>query len=278
MNKKLNIRNIKSGFEEIEESFSSYQNNINIKYDFPLLDLCCGGIRHGSLTCITARPNTGKTVLSFQLAENIAKQNQKVLFCSCEMGADMMAERYLVKAAGINRYMFFDLYCNRKDQFYHIIEDLELKEKYQYLDNIDIVETTGATIEDILELIEKSKIYKFIVIDYIQRIRGVGSEYEVITNACSKIQTYARQNKCTFIVCSQAKRTQDKQVDIASLSKGSGSIEEDSDISIVLTELQPDDPDNRDVLMTITKNRFGRIKNISKKYRLTPRLNFMELG
>lgn len=48
--------------------------------------------------------------------------------------------------------------------------------------------------------------FEYIIVDYIQRIRGIGTEYEVITNAARELQTYARRTGKKFIICSQASR------------------------------------------------------------------------
>lgn len=261
-----------SGVEEIRQDFEERLEQGDTVYGFEILDDFVESIRKGSLTFILARPNTGKSLLGQIVACNLAKQGKKVLICSCEMGSGLLMERQLINLTGVSMGQLRQLYANRRDVANKILDSVIEDNKYDYLKRIDIAETGGATVEDIMQLLDCEKDCDYAIIDYIQRIKGQGTEYENITNAARELQTYARRTGKRLIICSQAKRptTNSSQTDAGSAGKGSGSIEEDGDVGLLLSELFENG--SKKILATLFKNRFGA-KQKTYKYRMDERLN-----
>lgn len=223
--------------------------------------------------------NTGKSLLSQILANNIAKQGKKVLICSCEMGAGLIMERQLLNLTGTTNSQLKYMYEQHRDTANKIMDSIKENSNYEYLKNIDICETGGATVEDIMQMLDCFPEFDIIIIDYIQRIKGNGTEYENITYANRELQTYARRTRKPIIICSQAKRASEQGGKMSTslenagaAGKGSGSIEEDADVGILLSNLS--EGDDRAVLVTLFKNRFG-YKDVTYKYILDNRLNFV---
>lgn len=264
-----------SGVEEIRQDFEERLEQGDTVYGFEILDDFVESIRKGSLTFILARPNCGKSLLGQIIACNLAKQGKKVLICSCEMGSGLLMERQLINLTGVTMGQLRQLYANRRDVANKILDSVIEDSKYDYLRNIDIAETGGATVEDIMQLLDCEKDCDYAIIDYIQRIKGNGSEYENITNAARELQTYARRTGKRLIICSQAKRPANanaQQNDAGSAGKGSGSIEEDGDVGLLLSELFENG--SKKILAHLFKNRFGN-KQKTYKYRLDERLNLI---
>lgn len=220
---------------------------------------------------------THNSLFGLIIATNLAKQGKKVLICSCEMGAGLIMERQLRTLTGNSTDLLYDLYQNDRNTANKLLDSVIEGEQYKYLNNISITETGGATIYDILDMLDCFPEYDFIVIDYIQRIRGEGTDYEVISNAAAEIQAYARDTGKKFIVCSQASRQSNDDAKYSKVKdggrikgKGSGSIEEDADVGITLMELV--EGMKKNILVTLFKNRYGDKKNITYKYSITPRL------
>lgn len=261
-----------SGVEEIRQDFEERLEQGDTVYGFEILDDFVESIRKGSLTFILARPNCGKSLLGQIIACNLAKQGKKVLICSCEMGSGLLMERQLINLTGVSMGQLRQLYANRRDVANKILDSVIEDNKYDYLRRIDIAETGGATVEDIMQLLDGEKDCDYAIIDYIQRIKGQGSEYENITNAARELQTYARRTGKRLIICSQAKRpsTNSGQTDAGSAGKGSGSIEEDGDVGLLLSELFENG--QKKILATLFKNRFGA-KQKTYKYLMDERLN-----
>lgn len=287
-NKKEYIKNNKfrpvkllDGIEEIKQDFEERIAQGDTKYGIEILDDAVETIRKGSITFIIAAPNTGKSLCGQVIAVNLAKQNKKVLICSCEMGAGLLMERQIRQLLGVSTGELRKFYAQDREHANQLMDELIEEDKYNYLNNIYISETGGATVEDIKELMDIFPEFEYVIIDYIQRIRGTGTEYENITNAARELQTYARRSGRKLIVCSQASRQSNsearsgKEIDPTRIrGKGSGSIEEDGDVGLSLIE----DPDNKSsdkiILFTLFKNRYGSLKNISYRYRLSDRLTF----
>ena len=268
------------GIEEIRQDFEERIEQGDTTYGLEILDDCVETIRKGSITFIIASPNTGKSLMGQTIACNLAKQDKKVMVCSCEMGAGLLMERQLKTILGIRMSDIRQLYNSRRDEANNLL-DAAYNKEYSYLRNIDICETGGATVYDIIDMLNSFPEFEYIVIDYIQRIKGFGSEYENITLAARELQTYARETGKRIIICSQASRSSTSEAKGDSKNnpdgmkvrgKGSGSIEEDGDVGISLLELYENGI--KKILVTLFKNRYGDKKNVTYKYRLNDRLQF----
>lgn len=267
-----------SGIEEIRQDLEERLVQGDTTYGIEILDDAVETIRKGSITFVVAEQNTGKSLVGQIIACNLAKQGKKVMICTCEMGAGLLMERQLKTLTGISAKKIKELYEKQRDTANYIMDSLIEDKTYSYLNNIDICETGGAFVEDIIQMLDAFPEYEYIVVDYIQRIKGMGSEYENITYASRELQTYARDTGKRIIVCSQAGRQSQndakygKEKDGTRIKgKGSGSIEEDADV--VITLMGVEEETGRKILITLTKNRYGHLKNITYKYSLDERLN-----
>lgn len=265
------------GIQEIKNDFEERIAKGTVQYGIEILDDATETIRDGSMTFIIAAPNTGKSLFGLIIATNLAKQGKKVMICSCEMGAGLLMERQLRTLAGCSSKDMYELYCESRESANRLLDSIIEGEQYKYLHNISITETGGATIYDILDMLDCFPEYDYIVLDYIQRLRGEGTDYEVISEAAAEIQSYSRETGKKFIVCSQASRQTDADAKYGKTKdggrikgKGSGSIEEDADVGITLMELI--EQNRKKILVTLFKNRYGSLKNVTYKYTITPRL------
>lgn len=285
--KKLHLKKLKpvkllDGIEELRQDFEERIKQGDTTYGLEILDDCVETIRKGSITAIVASPNTGKSLCSQNIAVHLAKQNKRVIICSCEMGAGLLMERQFKQLLGTTTKQLKEAYEDNRDTANGIMDSLIEDKTYNYLNLIDVVETESATVYDILDMLEIFPEYEYIIIDYIQRIRGIGTEYEVISEAFAEFQSYARLTGKKLIICSQANRNskrdaqgnQNQKNNIIDptriMGKGSGSIEEDADVGISLLE----NPENQGIIVTLFKNRYGAKKNISYTYRIDERLMF----
>lgn len=278
--KRFNPKSLLDGVEEIRQDLEECTAEGDVKFGIEILDDCVETIRKGSVTFIVAGANTGKSLLALNIASNLSKQGKDVLYCSCEMGAGLLMERQLRHLTGINMVTLKDLYRSQRDTANNILDSIIVDKNYNYLQHIFISETGGATVEDLLAMFECYNDFEYIIVDYIQRVRGSGTDYENITNATRELQTYARNSGKKLIICSQANRQSrdearyGKQVDTGKIrAKGSGSIEEDADVGLSLMEIEEDGKTK--ILATLFKNRYTQFKNISYKYHIDSRLNFV---
>lgn len=269
------------GIEEIKQDFEERIKQGDTVYGIEILDEAVETIRNGSVTFVIAAPNTGKSLVGQTIAVNLAKQNKKVLICSCEMGAGLLMERQLKNLLGISMKNLRELYGTQRDNANKLMDEIIENNTYKYFNNVEIAETGGATIDDIIKMLDVFPEFEYVIVDYIQRIRGNGTEYENITNAARELQTYARNTGRKFIICSQANRQSNsdardsKTLDPSRIrGKGSGSIEEDADVGLSLME-DPNHSEDKYILATLFKNRYGSLKNITYTYKIDNRLNFI---
>ena len=272
--KKLEPIPLLEGIEEIRNDFEERLEQGDTVYGIEILDDYVETIRKGSITYIIAQANTGNSLWSQQIACNLAKQGKK--------GAGLLMERQIKILAGVGTMQLKNMYASQRDTANYILDSMIEDEKYTFLRNIDVCETGGATIDDIMEMLDCFPEYEYIIVDYIQRIRGSGSEYENITRCSMELQAYARRTGKRLIVCSQASRnSQDNARGAKENSgmlirgKGSGSIEEDGDVGLSLQELYENG--KKYILATLFKNRYGD-KNISYKYILDNRLRLVKVS
>lgn len=287
--KKLHLKKLKpvpllDGIEELKQEFEERIEQGDTTYGLEILDECVETIRKGSITCIMAAPNSGKSMAAQCIAVNLAKQNKDVIICSCEMGAGLLMERQFKQLLGTTSKQLRENYEYDRDTANKLMDMLIEDDTYSYLQRISIVETAGASVYDILDMLEIYNNNDYIIIDYIQRIRGEGKDYDTITEAFREFQNYARTTGKRMIICSQTSRatnseatgsaqSKSKIIDPMKLKgKGSGSIEEDSDVGLSLLENY--EGDQKYIYMTLFKNRYGSKKNITYTYKLDDRLQF----
>ena len=140
------------GIEEIRQDFEERIVQGDTTYGIEIFDDCVETIRKGSTTFIIAAPNTGKSAMGLIIATNLAKQGKRVLICSCEMGAGLLMERQLRTLTGISMKELRELYTNKRDSANYIMDSVIEQEQYNYLHQIDICETGGATVEDLIRM------------------------------------------------------------------------------------------------------------------------------
>lgn len=239
-------------------------------------------IRPSTITTIMATPNTGKSLLAQNIACHIAKQNKKVLFCSCEMSGGSLMERQLKQVMGVTSKQLIEGYKKHPETIEKIFDTLTNNKDFEYLKNIAILEIGRIHIDKLISILQECKEFKFVIIDYIQRISGEGdSPYSKLADVSHKLQFHAIDSGQAIIEVAQipkivetASKSVKKDVDFTTLrAKGAGDIEEDAHVAIMMVEDIGSDGE-RYVLINLSKNKYGNKKRITYKYLINPRLNF----
>ena len=270
------------GIEEICRDLKTRTEKGSITYGVEILDECCEYIRPGTVTLIMATPNTGKSLIAQQIAVNIAKQGQNVIFSSCEMSAGLLMERELKKIAGVTTYQLVEGYKKSPDGINKMLNSFMQDKNYDYIQRIQVQDIGGIHIDDLLKIYDMNPDCKYFIVDYIQRVKGDGNtEYEQLKDVSYKLQIYAMENKKSIMVCAQIPKTnenecrsaKDSSVNFQMLkAKGAGNMEEDAHIGIKMAEQL--EGNQRYVLINLSKNKYGSKKFVTYKYQITPRLEF----
>ena len=105
---KINTKE-KTFVEQIAETTNEIERNYNNRNDYSLytgifdLDKLTCGLHNQELTIIGARPGMGKTTLTLQIAQEIAKK-KNVVFASLEMSQTQLIQKMIAKQSIVNSY------------------------------------------------------------------------------------------------------------------------------------------------------------------------------
>jgi len=263
------IGTIISEFDETQEEFKKKQFGVSkligIPSGFTKIDGAIDGLRPGHFWSIAAYTSAGKTSFLLNLINNLIVEHP-VTFFSLEMSKADIISRLLGIETGIGmtkimRHEFdtpeqVDTFTKARDRL--INSKLKIYSKTNTLDGIILSMT-----RDMLR--NNTKVF---CIDYIQLVRTKSkSEYEQITEAAQRLQTFARETGCTIIVLSQVsnEHARDPNQEVHG-TKGGGSLPASVDLAIELfNEDKKEDRDDKvhdgkplSVKAIIKKNRHGR--------------------
>lgn len=245
--KKLNEitdNNIKENFEDTNSILVKTLESIEKKQkkgeDFSLytgffeLDKLTDGLHNNELTCIGARPGTGKTAFAINIATNIASKGKNVYFISLEMNQEQIMQRILSDRAEINS-QFLRSARIEKEEYKSIAKATE-----KICDLKLNINDTARFIEDIenitFELKNKNKI-DVLIIDYLTLLKSkdkyMSRELEV-AEISRKLKLLALDIKIPIIILVQLNRDAENKIPTMANIRESGSIEQNCDNIIFL--------------------------------------------
>ena len=181
---------------------------------------------------IGARPSAGKTAFALQTAMYMA-QKHSVTFFSLETDEETIEDRIMAAAACIDMAHIQSGELS-EDELRMLVE-----KKSTLLDrNFHFYEATGITAEEIRAVTNRNK-SDVIVIDYLQLIRARGrhkDEYGEITEITKALQRLAKSGVCVIALSQLSRGGQGM-----SALRGSGQIEQDADVVMMLDYPDEDD-------------------------------------
>ena len=219
---------------------------------FDDLDELTRGLQPGEMVVIAARPSMGKTALSLNLAEQMARggrtpwnphakgPNAPIALFSLEMSKTAIAQRFLSAMSGVNSH---DLRSGKSfggDEWGRIIAACgDLKECPIFVDD-----TPGLTVLALRararRMVSQHDV-KAIIVDYLQLLTAPGSAREsrqVEVSAISRgIKALARELNVPVVCLSQLNRaSEQREGNRPRMSdlRESGSIEQDADVVMLL--------------------------------------------
>ncbi len=251
-------------FQEIE---TRNQDNVafsGIPSNFYDLDAMTGGFQRSDLIIIAGRPSMGKTSFALGIARNIAERLPIAIF-SLEMSKEQLVQRLLACEAEIesNYLMTGRIAANQWEKLSYALGSLS--ELPIYID--DTATQTVMQMRSQARRLQAEQGGKLglILIDYLQLMEGSGSENRVqeLSRITRSLKGLARELKVPVIALSQLSRGVEARTNkrpMMSDLRESGSIEQDSDLIIMLYRdeyYHPDTPDRGIAEVIITKHRNG---------------------
>lgn len=198
-------------------------------------DALFGGLPSGYIT-IGARPSIGKSAVGAEIALRPARdRNEPTLFISLEMSFRQFALRFMlrggqIEARDLNRLTYTD------DQLKQMIKAASKHREVP----MEFWHQPGATIAAIESRIRSDiarRGCKMVVIDYIQLIRapkGISDRRLQVTHVSNEIQRISKGLNIPIVVLAQVGRDAEGQEPTLANLKESGSIEDDSDVVMLL--------------------------------------------
>lgn len=238
---KLSIQGVVERALDNIESTMRGEPKIGIRTGLPPVDdLLIFGMRGGDMVVLAARPAVGKSSAAMQIAEHVALDKQKrVLIFSLEMTSVSLMERMIRSRA---RVRAADILSGSITKY----QRESLSKSYEEVKGSNILcdDTSGKSIgyiKSIARRAHQKEPLDLIIIDYLQLLKGDSkrskenrvNEVEEISGG---IKELAKTLKVPVLVLAQLNRDPEKRGGRPSLSdlKGSGAIEQDADIVMIL--------------------------------------------
>jgi replicative DNA helicase len=289
IDKPVDTSDIVKLFEIFEErcSRNGKSQNKKEKYGFPWIDTATAGTHKGEVTILAARPGTGKTAFSLNVALNKILAGAHVKIFSLEMTKESLLERMIINFASVDGLKLRAGKTSPED-FQEIIKACQI-----VIDKSLYIEDRMFTLDEIRTSCRRSKnknVLDYVIIDYLQLIEcdiKAYSSNEKLEYISRKIKLLAKEMDVPILLLSQLNRSPEARGDrTPQLSdlRGSGAIEQDADNVFFLHHMPVDecngsqDNTNVDIVFTIAKQRSGvsNKNNIMRFYTIHQR--FGEIG
>lgn len=245
---------------ELEER-KKYNKNTDLYTGFFKLDDILSGFHAGELTCIGARPGSGKTAFALDIARKIAYQ-KNVYFISLEMSTTQLMNRLNANLCEINS----------KNISNGSIEDDELLKIANKTDEILKLKLTIDTkvryIEDI-ELICKNTKIDILFIDYLTLLKikeKFHSRELEVAEISRKLKLLSLELNIPIIILVQLNRdAENREPNMANIRE-SGTIEQNCDNIIFLHNDNKQEKSAEEINIIVAKQRNGEIGKIKLKF------------
>ena len=238
---------------------------------FKKLDSVLGGGMYGSmLFTIGARPSTGKTAFSVNLAYEALMNDEEVEvdFFTLEMNKQEMLNRFISRITGVSSSMLRSKANELDNVVKTLIDETAVSLLASKLRVYDGLENLGEIIQTIRKNASKAQSGKYIaIVDYIGLVKvpNVKDRYIEVGEVTRELKRLTNEFNIPIVALSQLSRgiesRQDKTPVLSDLRE-SGSIEQDSNVVAFLHRPQKVDSD-RVVQLSIRKNREGELADIN---------------
>lgn len=257
--------------ETLNEIFSDEGPNRGLSTGIGALDDVIGGLKPGQLIVVAGRPGGGKSVLCNDFARSAAIRHcEPVVTFSLEMGRSEVQKRLLAAEASVN--------------LAHITngplsdwEKQKIRERAEQLRGvfISIDDTAGADLAYIRSTsrkVQASTGLGLIIVDYLQLVStptGADNRVAAVGEISRGLKTLARELGVPVVAAAQINRLSESRSDrrpqLSDLRE-SGSIEQDSDVVVLLHRPDYHDPEHPragEIDLIVAKNRNGPIETVT---------------
>lgn len=262
-------------FDRIDELHKGGEGLRGVKTGFSDLDHVLSGFQKSNLIILAARPGTGKTAITLNMAQYIATQDKRpVAIFSLEMSKEELVDRFLVSQADVDAWRLKTGKLSEED-FTKLSEAMgQLAEAPIYIDD-----TPGLTMAEMRSKARRLHMEHglgLIIVDYLQLVnpgRKVESRVQEVSIVSQGLKNLARELSVPVLSASQLSRAVEhrgeKRPQLADLRE-SGAIEQDADVVMFLYRPDVDYDINNHTIPTkllIAKHRNGATGEIDLLFR-----------
>ena len=237
---------------------------------FKALDNILGGGLYSGLYIFGAISSAGKTSLTLQLADNVAKQEQDVLFFSLEMAEEELAAKSISRIMSGGSFEP-DTRHILTGRAYKAGENEAIAEAWQkylaYCGNLFVIQGMGdVTAETIREAVEKHIRWRdkapLVIVDYTQIIAGDprSSDKQNTDKAVLELKRISRDFSVPVWAISSFNRENYKESVNMAAFKESGAIEYGSDVLLGMQYYGMDDKPSKERIAEILSINAGKAK------------------
>ncbi len=264
---------------DVFENLSNLQGADADKYraistGFDTLDHYIIGLYRSNLIILGGRPGAGKTALALNIARNICvNSKKKCAYFNLEMRDDEVAERLLAYQAEIPSDKI-------KSGALEVEDWRRISDALTFYRDADIFidDTPNITVPEIKARVRRHKDIDVVIVDYLGLIQPTvraDNRVQEVQEITRSLKIMAKDLDVPVICCAQLNRNSVKSKDTTpqlSDLRESGSIEQDADIVLLISENKPesadeegDEPSNT-IRLSVAKNRHGSTGNIDLLY------------
>lgn len=220
------------------------------------------GMKSGQLIVLAGRPGTGKTTMACGITENVSEKQYSTLFVSLEMMRSELAMKMIASMAEIDSRRLLDTAKLSDVEFGRVAKAAAEVEKYR----LRIDDTPG---QSLLKISANARRWKardnlsLLVIDYLGKIKEPGGRNENTVDILGRIsgglKDLAKELDIPILALHQLNRESEKEDREPRMSdlRGSGAIEQDADVIMLMHSRMPPGSPVGPVDLIIAKNRSG---------------------
>ncbi len=260
---------LEEAFERIDKLSRQEQDTRGVPSGFPKIDGLLSGFQKSDLILLAARPSMGKSSLAFNIAQNVAVENNiPVGIFSLEMSKDQIIDKLLSSTSGVGLWKIRNGKLSGKgerDDFTKLQEAMDkLSDAPIYVE--DKSSFNIMHMRAMARRLQAEKGLGLVIIDYLQLIQpGSRSESMVqqMTEISRSLKSLARELSVPVIALSQLSRAVEKRTPkIPRLSdlRETGALEQDADVVMLLyrEDYYRDDTERKNIAdVIIAKHRNG---------------------
>lgn len=266
-------QSLASSFDRIDELHKSGGGFRGIRTGFTDLDNTLSGLQPSNLLILAARPGTGKTAMSMNLAQYVGVVEKKPIgIFSLEMSQEELVDRLLVAQADVDAWRLKTGKLTEDDFTRLSVAMGQLADAPIFIDD-----TPGITISEMRTKARRLQLEHgigLIIVDYLQLVnpgKKLESRVQEVSVVSQSLKNLARELKIPVIALSQLSRAVEHRGDskpqLADLRE-SGAIEQDADVVMFLYKADPEASGTTiPVNLLIAKHRNGPVGEVNLLFR-----------